>query len=109
VLGIFPGSSLHSELENFVKLIGMPPAEAIERATRIPAEFMGIADSVGTIQAGKIADLVLLDANPLSDIRNTTRIAAVISGGTVYDRAGIERIRADVLRAEDLRVNDWRR
>ena len=109
VLGIFPGSALHSELENFVTLLGMPPAEAIERATRIPAAFMGLADSIGTIQRGRIADLVLLDADPLSDIRNTTRIAAVISGGSVYDRAGIARLRADVLKAEDLRVNDWRR
>ena len=109
VLGIFPGSALHGELENFVTLLGMPPGEAIERATRIPAEFMGIADSIGTIQKGKVADLVLLNANPLSDIRHTTQVAVVISGGKVYDRTGIERILADVLRAEDLRVNDWRR
>jgi adenine deaminase len=109
VFGIFPGSSMHKELYNFVTELGMPPAEAIERATRIPAEFMGIADSVGTIQVGKVADLVLLDADPLVDIRNTSRISAVVLAGRVFERAGIDSLMSAVLKAEDLRTNDWRR
>ncbi|HKS06628.1 MAG TPA: amidohydrolase family protein [Gemmatimonadaceae bacterium] len=109
VIGLYPGSSIHKELYNFVSLIGATPQEAIERATRIPAEFLGIADSVGTVQVGRVADLVLLDADPLADIRNVSKISAVVVGGRVYDRQGIDAILAGVLRAEDLKVNDWKR
>lgn len=107
VIGIYPGSSLHRELQNFVEQVGMTPLEAIERATRLPAEFLGIADSVGTIQPGRIADLVLLDADPLADIRATMRINTVVRGGRIYDQAGIAELRAAVLRAPDLKTNDW--
>jgi imidazolonepropionase-like amidohydrolase len=109
VFGIHPGSSLHKELYNFVTQLGLTPMEAIERATRIPAEFMGIADSVGTVQAGRVADLVLLDGDPLTDIRNTSRINAVFLAGRVFDRATIDSVMASVLNAEDIKVNDWKR
>jgi imidazolonepropionase-like amidohydrolase len=74
LLNVFPGASLHEELRLFVDLLGMTPLDALERATRKPAEWLGLADSVGTITAGKTADLVLLNADPVADISNTKRI-----------------------------------
>lgn len=109
VLNIFPGWSLHQELQFFVDSVGMSPAEAIARATRIPAEWLGLADSVGTIEVGKVADLVLLDANPLEAIGNTRRIAGVVVRGRLYDRAGLDTLLARITTMPDLRVNDWRR
>ncbi len=109
VLNIFPGSSLHEELELFVNELGMTPAQAIECATIRPAEFLGLADSAGTVAAGKVADLVLLDANPLEDIRNLRRIRAVILRGRLFDRAGLDKLLSEVAAAEDQRVNDWPR
>ncbi|HEX6062806.1 MAG TPA: amidohydrolase family protein [Longimicrobiales bacterium] len=79
-LGAQPGFGLHTELELFVRA-GMTPADALRYATIVPARVMQIADSVGTVEAGKIADLVMLDANPLADIRNTRRIAGVFKSG----------------------------
>jgi imidazolonepropionase-like amidohydrolase len=108
-LNVYPGSSLHDELALFVKDIGMTPAEAIERATRRSARFLRIGDSVGTIERGKVADLVLLEADPLQDIANTRRIAGVVLRGQFYDRDGLEGIRAKVKAARDLRVDDWGR
>jgi hypothetical protein len=109
VINLYPGSSLHDELAIFVKDVGMTPAEAVERATRRSAKFLRLADSVGTIERGKIADLILLDADPLIDITNTRRISAVIVGGTYYDQAGLEKIRAQVRAAPDIKVDDWGR
>jgi imidazolonepropionase-like amidohydrolase len=109
VLNIFPGSTLHDELALFVSELKMTPAEAIERATRRPAKWLGIDGDTGTVEQGKIADLMLLDANPLEDIRNTRRIAAVFLRGTFYDRAGIEGLLAKVKAAEDITVDDWGR
>ena len=62
------------------------PAEVLRAATASPAEFLGLADSLGTVEPGKIADLVLLDANPLADIRNSRRVAVVIREGSVAAR-----------------------
>ena len=109
VLNIFPGWSLHQELQFFVDSVGMTPAEAIASATREPAEWLGIDDDVGTIEAGKAADLVLLEGNPLEDITNTRRIAAVVARGTLYDQAAIGRLMAEVRAMPDIRVNDWTR
>ncbi len=81
VLNIFPGSSLHDEIRLFVTALGMTPAEALDRATRRSARFLGVGDSVGTVERGKIADLVLLEADPLADISNTRKIAAVVLRG----------------------------
>ena len=58
VLNVFPGLSLHEELRLFVDSVGMSPMEALASATRKPAEWLGVADSVGTIAPGKVADLV---------------------------------------------------
>jgi imidazolonepropionase-like amidohydrolase len=109
VLNVYPGVSLHDELSLMVQGIGMTPAEAIERATRRSARLLRIADTVGAVERGKIADLLLLEANPLLDIGNTRRIAAVIVRGRLYDRAGIDGIRKQVLSSRDLRVDEWGR
>lgn len=109
VINIFPGSSLHRELELFVGELKMTPAEAIERATRRSAKWLGIEGDTGTVEQGKIADLMLLDANPLDDIRNTRRIAAVFLRGAFYDRGGIDGLLAKVKAAEDITVDDWGR
>lgn len=81
-----PGHSLHRELELYVEA-GFTPMEALEAATSVPAKVMGLDKTVGTIERGKRADLVLLDADPLADIHNTRRIAKTISAGAVYDPA----------------------
>jgi imidazolonepropionase-like amidohydrolase len=83
---IYPGFSLHEELALLVRS-GLTPLEALRTATYNPANYLGSLDSLGTIGEGKIADLVLLDADPLKDIRNTTRISAVIANGRVLDSA----------------------
>ncbi|HEX6731832.1 MAG TPA: amidohydrolase family protein [Pyrinomonadaceae bacterium] len=109
VLNIFPGYSLHDEMYLFVTELGMTPAEVIERATRGSAKFLGILDQTGTVEEGKIADLVLLDANPLDNIRNSRRISAVILRGTLYDTSGRQRILGEVSAAPDIRIDDWGR
>ena len=109
VLNVFPGSSLHEEMALFAKDLGLSPADVLERTTRLSARFLGIADSVGTIEPGRIADLVLLDADPLADIRNVARISAVVVRGEPSDRAALDALLAAVEAAGDRRVNDWPR
>ena len=109
VLNTYPGSSLHDEMALFVNELKMTPAEVLERATSRSAKFLRIADSVGTVERGKVADLVLLEANPLQDIRNTKRIAAVVVRGTVYDAQGLKQLLETVRAAPDRRVDDWGR
>jgi imidazolonepropionase-like amidohydrolase len=81
-----PGLSLHQELELFVEA-GMTPMEALQAATRDAAEFAGKLETLGTIERGKIADLVLLDASPLQTISNTQKIHAVVVGGKLISQA----------------------
>ena len=92
---IFPGFSVHDEIEMFVQA-GFTPMEALQSATRNPAEFLGRLDDLGTVEEGKLADLVLLDANPLEDIRNTQRIWAVVVNGRYLDRAELNNMLAQV-------------
>ena len=82
------GGSLHQELELLVEA-GLSPAEAIGAATSEATAFLGLTDELGTVEAGKRADLVLLDSNPLADIANTRRIAAVIVGGVFLNRTDL--------------------
>ena len=109
VLNVFPGPSLHEELQLFVDSVGMSPIEALASATRKPAEWLGLADSVGTVATGKVADLVLLDANPLADIKNTQRISAVMLRGKFFRRDDLDALRAEVRAMPDIRANDWLR
>jgi imidazolonepropionase-like amidohydrolase len=85
----FPGFSLHDELALMVKA-GLTPMEALQAATRDPAKFLGLADSVGVVEQGKIADLVLLEADPLAEIANTRKINAVVVGGKLIDKAALQ-------------------
>jgi imidazolonepropionase-like amidohydrolase len=107
VAGMFPGSSLHQNLALMVEEIGFSPSEAIVAATRQAAEFTGVADSLGSIEPGMIADLVLLDADPLADITNTSRVAAVVQGGRLLDRAALDRLLEEALRDPAVAANDW--
>ena len=90
----FPGFSLHDELALLVGA-GLSRADALRAATINPAIFMGTEKTAGTIEARKNADLVLLDANPLDDIANTKRIAAVVARGRFLDRAALDAILAN--------------
>jgi hypothetical protein len=88
---VFPGFAVHDELQELVAA-GLSPAEALTVATWSGAEFLGRTSDSGTIEQGKLADLVLLDANPLTDVRNTRRIAAVVLDGRYFDRNGLDRL-----------------
>jgi hypothetical protein len=92
---IMPGFSLHDELANFVEA-GFTPMESLQTATSNPAKFLGLESSFGSVDTGKIADLMLLSANPLDDIRNTQKINAVVANGRLFDRAELDRILAQV-------------
>lgn len=91
----FPGFSLHDELEWLVKA-GLHPIAALQTATRNPAIFLGREADFGSIEAGKLADLVLLDGDPTIDIRNTRRIAAVVAAGTFYPRVELDRMLSEL-------------
>jgi len=81
----FPGFSIHDELQWLVKS-GLSPAEALQCATINPAIYFSIQKDYGTIEKGKIASLVILNNNPLSDIRNTSDIWMVILRGRILDQ-----------------------
>ena len=87
----FPGFSLHDELALLVEA-GLSPLQALQTATLLPARYLSATDSLGHIATGKVADLVLLDANPLQDIRNTRRINAVVMQGRYFDQAVLEQL-----------------
>ena len=87
---VMPGFSLHDELANFVEA-GFTPMEALQTATSNPAAFLGRNDA-GKIEADCVADMVLLDADPLQNIRNTGKIAAVIANGKYLDRTALDQL-----------------
>lgn len=95
---LVPGFSIHDELSELVKA-GFTPMEALRAATRDAARFLGREKESGTIQKGKLADLVLLDANPLQSIRNTQKIRAVILNGRLLDRKALDAELAQVKEA----------
>ena len=86
---IYPGFSVHDELELFVQA-GLTPLEALQTATVNPARFLGLEQSLGTVQAGKLANFVLLDADPLTAIHNTTKIFAVVIRGKLLSRGDLD-------------------
>lgn len=87
-----PGSSLHDELGLMVRA-GLSPLDAIRTATIRPAEFLGATDSLGTVAAGKVADFLVLDADPTIDIANTRRIAMVVTRGRALERRTLDAMR----------------
>ena len=99
------GVGIHHELELMVDA-GLTPMQAIMAATRNPAEGFRVLDKIGTVETGKFADLVILDSNPLDDIRNTTQIGSVIKDGKVLDRA-YHRTFTDAFAGGDLDDPDW--
>jgi hypothetical protein len=90
----FPGFSLHQELELLVKG-GFTPLQALQTATFNPALYMAKLDKYGVVERGRIANMVLLEANPLSDIRNTQKISGVVLRGTYLSRSELDRMLAD--------------
>ena len=89
--GVAPGWAVHEEMRLFVEA-GLTPTEALRAATLAPAEFLGALDSLGAIRPGAVADLVLLGADPMLDITNTTRIVAVVAGGRLLDGSALRAI-----------------
>ena len=85
-----PGHSLHREIELYVQA-GFTPMEAIQAATIVPARVLGVDKELGTVEAGKRADLTILDANPLESIHNIRSVEYVITGGTMYNCAELWR------------------
>ena len=89
------GFSLHQELELLVQS-GLKPVEALQTATVNPAKFLGEERDWGAVEEGKLANLVLLDADPLEDIRNTRRIRGVVLNGHFFDRGELDKMLAEV-------------
>ena len=90
-----PGFSLHDELALLVQA-GLTPLEALQTATLNPARFLGNEQNFGTVGPGKLADLVLLNANPVQDISNTRKIDAIVYRGKLYSRASLDAILAKI-------------
>lgn len=90
----FPGIGLHNELALYVRE-GLTPLQALQAATRAGPAWFGKLDRYGAVEAGKAADLVLLERNPLEDIAAVRRIDTVVMRGQVYDRAALDALLAD--------------
>lgn len=101
---IFPGSGLHDELVLMVEA-GLSPPEVLRSATLEPARLLGRQDEIGSITVGKLADLVLLNANPLEDITNTQKIEAVVLGGRYLDRRRLDQLLAEAERTANAPEN----
>ncbi len=110
VSGVVWGFSLHDELELLVKA-GLTTQEALTSATRLPASWLGIEDKIGTIEMGKYADLILLDANPLDDISNLRKISGVFVNGRWLEKTKIDRMLSDLAKRNTLNKAkyDWKK
>ncbi len=89
---VTPGISLHLELQRFVAA-GLTPLEALQTATINPARFLGKTSEFGSVERGRVADLLILRANPLEDIANTRAIAGVVADGKYWSQAEIDQLR----------------
>jgi imidazolonepropionase-like amidohydrolase len=99
VVFMYPGFSLHDELEQLVRNVGFTPMQALAIATTGVPRFYGETGAIGAVAPGQIADLLLLDANPVADIRNTRRIRAVSVGGRWLNRGELDQLLGDVARS----------
>jgi imidazolonepropionase-like amidohydrolase len=106
--GVIAGFSLHDEMELLVAA-GMTPGDVLKSATLRSPEWLGLDAQLGSIEVGKRADLVLLDANPLDDIQNTRRIAGVVIDGHWLDRNRLETMLVDLAARNDRETKryDW--
>lgn len=98
VLLMYPGFSLHDELQKLVEIVGFSPMDALRVATSGPAAYFGRTSEFGSLEAGQAADLVMLDANPLVDIHNTQRIAGVMANGLWLNRSALDRLLREIAR-----------
>ncbi|MGN6490696.1 MAG: amidohydrolase family protein [Agriterribacter sp.] len=110
VSGLVWGFTLHDEIELLVKA-GLTTEEALAAATRLAATWLEIGDKIGTVEVGKFADLVLLDANPLDNIQNTRKIAGVFVNGRWVDKNKIDSMLADLAKRNNIDKNkyDWKK
>lgn len=104
VPGVYPGFAVHEDLALLVRA-GLSPEEALRAATLNPALFLHMSDSLGSITSGKLAELVLLDDNPLTDIHNTTKIRAVIADGRMFGRATLDKVLEGLVRNRGTRIS----
>lgn len=95
VSGVVAGFALHDELELLVKA-GLTPQEALNAATLLAAQWIGIDNQIGSIETGKFADLILLDQNPLTDITNTRKISGVFVNGNWLDQSKLNTMLTDL-------------
>jgi imidazolonepropionase-like amidohydrolase len=95
---VLPGFDVHEELRILVEEVGLPPLQAIQAASRNSAESLGKLRELGTIEVGKIADLVVIDADPLKDIRATSSVVAVIAKGRVHTRSDLDTLLVQIER-----------
>lgn len=91
---VFPGSSFHQEMQELVDA-GLTPFEVLKSATIKAAAYSGLERERGSIEKGKVADLLLLDADPIGDIANSQSISLVMKGGAMLDRSRLEGLRAE--------------
>ena len=99
----YPGFAVHDELALLVEA-GFTPMQALQAATSEPARYLGRQDSLGAIRRGYLADLVVLDANPLHDIRNTQRIHSVMARCRYLSFSDRQRLLADIEAAANTAV-----
>jgi imidazolonepropionase-like amidohydrolase len=85
------GLATHWEMWSFVRG-GMSPMQALSAATINPANYMGMAADLGSLEVGKLADLVILDANPLDNIRNTDKVSHVVINGRLYEGGSLQEV-----------------
>lgn len=104
--GVVPGFSVHDELELLVAA-GMTNEVVLQSATLLPATWLGIESLVGTVEVGKKADLILLDANPLTDISNTRKISSVFINGQWLKKSTIDTNLADLSKRNTAAKPDW--
>ncbi len=99
VMLIYPGSSVQEEMILMAENIGMSPSEVLRAATIHPAKFFHLEDSLGAIRVNMLADLVVLDANPLADLRNVKAINAVVVNGVYFDRASLDKLQSESVKS----------